>query len=586
MSQSQSSSSSTSWQVYKRLLQYVKPHWFAFVVAFLGFAFYALSQTGFAKWLEYVVDTVSQGEFDNRGFLAVAVILLFVFRGIGSFLGSYALAYTARHVISQLRFDLFDRILVLPKSFFDAQPSGQLLSRLTYNVEQVTGAATDAVRVILREGLTVVGLAGYLLYLNWKLTLIFVAAIPFIALAVSYAAKRLRKISNEIQNSVGDVAHVSAEVINGIEVVRAYSGQATERERFKAANEKNRQQFMKLVVTQAINTPVVQLIVALALAILMYVAMNPALMAEMTAGEFIAFITAAGMIAKPMRQVTEVASIIQQGVAASESVFEITDIKGEKDSGTVTQMPKGDICFSQVTFTYPQADSPVIEDLNLTVKAGESIALVGRSGSGKSTLAGLLPRFYDIDQGEITLAGQSLMDYDLKALRSHIALVSQQVFLFDGSIAQNIAYGDLADKPREDIEAAAKAAHVTEFTDAMPQGLDTLIGEQGVMLSGGQRQRIAIARALLKNAPVLILDEATSALDTESERHVQAAVENVMRGRTTLVIAHRLSTIENVDRILVMDQGRIVESGSHLALLAADGAYANLHRLQSSENQT
>lgn len=583
MSQSENSSSLSSWQVYKRLLVYVRPHWFMFVIAFVGFALYALSQTGFAKWLEYVVDTVSRGEFEWRGALALGVIALFVFRGIGSFLGSYALAYTARRVICQLRLDLFDRLLVLPKSFYDAQPSGQLLSRLTYNVEQVTGAATDALRVILREGLTVIGLAGYLLYLNWKLTLIFVVAIPFIALAVSYAAKRLRKISQAIQGTVGDVAHVSAEVINGVDVVRSYGGQETERRRFKQANEKNRQQFMKLVVTQSVNTPVVQFIVALALAVLMYVAMHPSLMAEMTAGEFIAFITAAGMIAKPMRQVTEVASIIQQGVAAAESVFEITDLDAEKDPGTLTDVPYGDIEFDHVGFTYPGTDKQVLKDLTLTVKAGESVALVGRSGSGKSTLASLLSRLHDVSEGEIRLAGVPLADYQLIALRRQIALVNQNVFLFDGTIASNIAYGDLASKSREEIEAAADAAHVTEFAQTMSDGLDTWIGEQGVMLSGGQRQRIAIARALLKNAPILVLDEATSALDTESERHVQAAVDNVMSGRTTFVIAHRLSTIEKADRILVMDQGEIIESGDHATLLAANGTYASLHAVQSPD---
>lgn len=580
------SASPSGWLLYKRLLAYVKPHWTVFLVAFFGFILYAVTQTGFAKWLEYVVDTVGKGEFEWRGVLALSVIGLFAVRGLGTFLASYALAYIARRVINQLRMDLFDKLLNLPRSFFDQQSSGQILSRLTYNVEQVTGAATDAVRVVLREGLTIIGLLGYLIFLNWKLTLIFLAAVPLIALVVRFAAKRLRRLSTEIQESVGDVAHVASESIKGIEVVRIFGGKDREHSRFQEANERNRQQFMKLVVTQSINTPLVQLIVACALGLLMYTAMHPDLMAEMSAGEFIVFITAAGMIAKPMRQVTEVNSIIQRGIAAAESVFEFTDSESEVDHGQQLLEATGEIELRNLSFTYSGTSEPVLHNLNLHIKPGESIALVGRSGSGKSTLVGLLPRFHDLSDGELLLDGVQVQDIKLASLRSQIALVNQQVVLFEGSIADNIAYGALAGRSREQVEAAAQAAHVLEFSDRMPDGLDTLIGENGTMLSGGQRQRIAIARALLKDAPILILDEATSALDTESERHIQAAMENVMRGRTTLVIAHRLSTIENVDRILVMDAGRIVESGSHQVLLELGGAYASLHGLQFNQTDT
>ncbi len=572
--------------LYRRLLAYVKPYWHVFTAAFLGFVLYAITQTGFAKWLEYVVDTVGKGEFEWRGALALSVIGLFFVRGMGTFLASYALAYIARRVINKLRQDLFEKLLNLPRGFFDTQSSGQILSRLTFNVEQVTGAATDAIRVVLREGLTIIGLLGYLIYLNWKLTLIFLAAVPLIAFVVRYASKRLRRLSTEIQDSVGDVAHVASESIKGIEVVRIFGGKDRERSRFLEASERNRQQFMKLVVTQSVNTPLVQLIVACALAILMYTAMHPSLMAQMSAGEFIAFITAAGMIAKPMRQVTEVNSIIQRGIAAAESVFEFTDTDGERDTGRYKLKATGDIELKALSFAYSCNAEPVLKNIDLHIQPGESVALVGRSGSGKSTLVSLLPRFYELSQGQLLLDGVSVEDIELDSLRSQIALVNQHVVLFEGTIAENIAYGALAGSSREKIEAAAQAAHVLEFAVRMPDGLDTVIGENGLMLSGGQRQRIAIARALLKDAPILILDEATSALDTESERHIQAAMENVMRGRTTLVIAHRLSTIENVDRILVMDNGRIVESGSHQELLKRGGAYASLHRMQFNQKDT
>ncbi|MCO4757244.1 MAG: lipid A export permease/ATP-binding protein MsbA [Oceanospirillaceae bacterium] len=581
MSDPQNPASESSWRVYLRLLSYVKVYWFAFVVSVIGFGLYAATQAGFAKWLEYVVDSVSEGDLDQRTWLAVAVVGLFFVRGIGSFLGLYSIAYAARHVVNKLRIDLFNHMLLLPSSFFQSKSSGQLLARFTYNVEQVTDSVTIALRLLLREGLTVIGLFGYLLYLNWRLTLIFLVIMPLIAWVVSLAAKRFKKISTHIQQSVGDVAHVATEVFQGIDVVRVFGAAPKEKERFRQASENNRRQFMKLIVTDAVSTPLVQLIVASALAFLVYVAMHPSLMESMTAGQFISFITAAGMIAKPLRQLTEVNSIVQKGVAAAESLFAILDHEKEKDSGaeTLQSVDRG-ISLIDVDFSYAGRDESVLKQINLQVKVGESIAFVGRSGSGKSTLVSLLPRFNEPTQGKILIDDAPLHEYSLESLRKQISIVNQSVVLFDGTIAENIAYGALAECSDEQIRRAAEAAHVVEFTDKLPAGLDTVIGSDGISLSGGQRQRVAIARALLKDAPILILDEATSALDSESERHIQDAMHNVMRGRTTFVIAHRLSTIEDVDRIVVLDQGVIAEVGSHDELLAQNGIYAQLHALQ------
>ncbi|WP_027858071.1 lipid A export permease/ATP-binding protein MsbA [Marinobacterium jannaschii] len=575
------SAHASSWRVYLRLLTYVRPYWFTLVVSVLGFGLYAGTQAGFAKWLQYVVDSVSAGDLDARGWLALSVIGLFFVRGIGSFLGLYSISYAARHVINNLRKSLFDHMLRLPSAFFQGSSNGQILSRFTYNVEQVTDSVTMALRILLREGLTVIGLFGYLIYLNWKLTAIFLVVMPVVALLVTLAAKRFRKLSGTIQDSVGDVAHVATEVVNGIDVVRVFGGIEAEQKRFHEASDRNRQQFMKLVVTEAISTPLIQLIVASALSILVYMAMHPSLMAAMSAGEFISFITAAGMIAKPLRQLTSVNSVIQKGIAAADSVFEILDEKVEQDNGIlVVEECRGDLRFKDLCFRYQGADSDAIRNLSLDVKAGESVAFVGRSGSGKSTLVSLLPRFGEPTSGSIYLDDVVLKDYSLNSLRKQISIVNQNVVLFDGTLAENIAYGALATCSAEQVRRAAEAAHVVEFADRLPQGLNTLIGSQGISLSGGQRQRIAIARALLKDAPILILDEATSALDSESERHIQDAMHNVMRGRTTLVIAHRLSTIEDVDRIVVLDQGQIAEVGSHAELLALDGIYAQLHSLQ------
>lgn len=575
---------SQGWAAYKRLLNYAKPYWPVFCVAFIGYALYGASQAMSAKWLQSVVDSVEGGRLDDRIWLAVAVLGIFALRGIGTFLGNYCISYVARFVVHGLRTDLFDRMLLLPAQYYHHHSSGEMLAQLTFNVEQVTGAVTDAVKVLIREGLTVIGLFGYLFYLNWKLTLIFIAAAPFIGIVVSIASKRMRKLGHKIQKSVGDITSSASESIQGYQVVRVYGGTSFERGRFHGASDLNRRQFMKLVVAESINTPVVQFLVAMALAVLMYLAMSPSVMGSMSTGEFVAFITAAGMITKPLRLLTEINVMVQKGISAAEAVFATMDQEAEKDLGLQrVDRAAGHLSFDSVSFTYPDTSDRVLSDFSLDVPQGTTIALVGKSGSGKSTVAGLLPRFNDSWAGQILLDGLPIEDYQLASLREQIAIVSQSVVLFNGSIAENIAYGSMSSASLEQVQAAAEAAHVMEFAERLPEGLHTQVGESGVLLSGGQRQRIAIARAILKDAPILIMDEATSALDTESERHIQDALEGVMKDRTTLVIAHRLSTIEKADMIVVMDQGRIIEKGIHSDLLKIEGAYAQLYKMQFSE---
>ncbi|MCK7549947.1 MULTISPECIES: lipid A export permease/ATP-binding protein MsbA [Marinobacter] len=577
--------STSNWATYKRLLAYVKPFWLAFSLAVLGNVIYAAASTGMAAAMEYVILAIENPTEENRILLTLLIVGVFAFRGVGTFLSQYFISYVGRQVINALRNQVFDRLLSLPSRYFDDNASGRLVSKLTFNVEQVAEATTNAVTITLREGLTILGLLGFMLYTNWKLTLVFVAVGPLIGLVVSYASKRFRKISKRIQGSMGDITHVASESISGYRVVRTFGGEDYERERFRDVSEKNLKQSLKMASTQAISIPVIQVLVAVAIAALVWTMLAPEIRGEMSTGQLIAFITAATTMAKPIRQVTSVHAKIQKGVAAAHDVFSTMDEEPEHDNGTYRpERVNGDITFADVSFRYRDQLDNVLQSISLDIPAGQSVALVGRSGSGKSTMVSLLPRFYEYTGGDIRIDGHSLKDFGLRALRTQIALVTQNVVLFNDTIAANIAYGALRHCTREEIREAAAKAHALEFIDRMPEGLDTMIGDNGVMLSGGQRQRLAIARALLKNAPILILDEATSALDTESERHIQEALETVMQGRTTLVIAHRLSTIEKADRILVMEAGRIIESGRHDELLATGGAYAQLHQLQFSEH--
>lgn len=574
----------SNWHLYRRLLVYLKPLKLFFLLSILGNAIYAAASAYMAQALEFVIETVEHPSDENRLLLPALIIALFAARGLGGFLGGYFIAYVGRNIIHQIRIQVFDRYLHLPGRFFDSNASGHLISRLTFNVEQVASAATDAVTIIVREGLTVVGLAIVMLMANWKLTLLFFCLGPFIALILSYVSRRFRKLSKRIMGSVGDVTHVASEVVNGYKEVRIFGGEQYEQARFKDVSENNRIQSLKMEFTKAVSTPVIQLLVALSIGLLIWLALAPGVRGNMSAGEFIVIIAAAATMAKPIRQLTQVNERIQRGVAAARDLFAVIDASPEVNEGSVSASGvRGELELRNVCFRYEESGPDVLKDVSLRIGAGQTIALVGRSGSGKSTLANLIPRFYEHHSGDILLDGIPLQSYDLHSLRARISLVTQSVTLFNDTIANNIAYGSLKNCAAEEIRSAADRAHASEFVQDKAQGFDTLIGDNGISLSGGQRQRIALARALLKDAPLLILDEATSALDNESEAAIQLQLDALMKDRTTIVIAHRLSTIENADSIVVMDKGRIVEQGNHQELLQRNGEYARLYRSEFSD---
>ena len=574
----------TSAQLYFRLLGYVKPYWRIFAISILGMAVTAATEPLLPALLKPMLDGTFIHKDDTIIKLAPLIILVIFFvRGIASFVGTYAISWVGNKVVMDLREEMFHKLLTLPTRYYDDHATGSLISKLTFDVTQVTAAATNVVTVVVRDSIIIVGLLGWLFYLNWKLTLLSLVMLPVIAIIIKIINRRLRNASRNSQRAMGGITQVIEESISAHKVVKLFGGQHYESGRFNDQANWVRRHTMKQSMAAAANVPLVQMVAAIALSVIVYLATVQSRADETTVGGFLSFIAAMLMLTAPIKRLTGVSEHLQRGLAASESVFELLDTPSEINTGKATiGRANGRIAFEHVSLSYQQGDRLALRDISLEISAGQAVALVGASGSGKSTLANLVPRFYQPSSGRITLDGHDLADLTLASLRANIALVSQEVVLFNDTVAANIAYGQMREVPEAEIIAAAQAAHAMEFIREMPQGLNTLVGERGVKLSGGQRQRIAIARAILKNAPILILDEATSALDSESERHVQAALETLMQGRTSLVIAHRLSTIEKADRIVVLQKGEIVETGTHRELLEKNGVYAQLHRIQFS----
>lgn len=571
------------WPIYRRLLGYTRRYWYALLVSALGFGIYSSMQPVTAHMMQVIVDTFENPTTFMILVVSLAPLMIALINGIGQFIGAYSVAWLGQHIVFEIRNEVFHHVLALPQSVFQRNATGRITSKLVFDAQQITAAGSDAVVIVIREGLSVIALLGYLLYLDWKLTLILFTVAPVIGAVVNYSGKRFRAISRRMQGNMGNISHYVSEAIDGQQPVKIFAAQDQERERFHKVSRSFEKQNVKMVATKEVGTMLVHMVISGGVGLIIYlcfVVMNEGF----DIGSFLAFFTGVGLIQQPIKRLTEVNVKIQRGLTGAASLFELLDTPPEQDAGTrALQRARGEIEFRDVSFGY-EPDQPVLKGLSFSVKAGETVALVGRSGAGKTTISSLLPRFYDVDGGQILLDGHPLTDYKLADLRRQIAMVSQKVVLFNDSVRNNIAYGELRDATDEQVIAALKDAHAWDFVQTIDGGLNAQIGQDGTQLSGGQRQRLAIARALLKDAPILVLDEATSALDTESEFRIQQALERVMAGRTTLVIAHRLSTIERADRILVLDEGRLVESGSHAELLAREGAYAQLYRMNFEEH--
>lgn len=573
--------------IYGRLWQYVVPHKLVGLVAVLGMAATAAIEGGMVWLLEPLTDeALVEQNLETARWIPFAFVAIFIIRGIAGFATEASLGWIGRNVISSLRRDVFRKFLTLPTGFFDRQTVGPLLSRMTYNVEMVAESVTSVVTIAIRDVLTVCAAIAVMLYQSPMLTIFVAFLFPVVALLVRVLGIAFRRYSSRIQDSVGEVTQVTEEIVRGNWVVKTFRGYEYEKERLDTVDERNRRQNLKLIRVRSLGVAVTQVIFGIGVAAVIYAASHLAHQDRLTAGQFISFFSAMMLMLQPVRRITNINATLQRGVAGAESLFRIMDEQDEPDTGTVEAgRLRGDVEFRNVVFSYGAGKEPVLKGISVRVESGETLAIVGHSGSGKSTLASLLLRFYNIDGGQILIDDVPIGDYTLTSLRDNISLVSQDVVLFNDTVANNLAYGQLKSRTQEELLAAAEAAHVMDFVKDMPDGLETFVGDRGVLLSGGQRQRIAIGRALLKDAPVLILDEATSSLDTKSERRIQEALTKLMKDRTTLVIAHRLSTVERADKIVVLDEGRIVEEGTHAELLAAESHYATLYRMQFSEEQ-
>ncbi|EGQ7798466.1 lipid A ABC transporter ATP-binding protein/permease MsbA [Vibrio parahaemolyticus] len=575
----------TTWQTFKRLWQFIRLYKSGLIVAVIALVINAISDTYMISLLKPLLDEgFGNADSDFLRTLPLIIFVMMFIRGTSGFVSTYCLSWVSGNVVMLVRRMVFNHFMHMPVSYFDKEKTGNLLSRITYDSEQVSAATSQALVSIVREGASIIGLLVLMFYNSWQLSLVLFAVAPVVAWGIGVVSKRFRKISKNMQTMMGNVTASAEQMLKGHKVVLSYGGQDIERQRFDKVSNQMRQQSMKLVTAQAAANPIIQMIASFAIVAVLYLASIDSIKEQLTPGTFTVVFSAMFGLMRPLKALTNVTSQFQRGMAASQTLFALIDLEPEKNEGKYTvERAKGDVSVKDISFTYVGSEKPALEHVSFDIPRGKTVALVGRSGSGKSTIANLFNRFYDVDSGSITLDGRDIRDYELKNLREQFALVSQNVHLFNDTIANNIAYATEDKYQRSDIERAAKLAHAMEFINKMDNGLDTMIGENGASLSGGQRQRVAIARALLRDAPVLILDEATSALDTESERAIQAALDELQKDKTVLVIAHRLSTIEKADEILVVDDGAIIERGNHADLIAKNGAYAQLHRIQFGE---